>query len=228
MVKILIAEQDEKLNSLIAGTLTAEGYDVRSCHDGISAVKALESDSFQLILSDTALPGSDALTELNRTVKAVRPEKRDRVIPVLFIAGLSDGPSKKHGFIWGVDDYIIKPFDSEELILRVSAVLTRARIKYRKEITAGNFRMNKEQYTAYLGSERIDLSVREFEMLYKMLSHPQKTFTRSQLMNEFSDGVSSTSRTVDVYIAKIRDKVSACDSFEIVTVHGLGYKIILL
>lgn len=222
MVKILVAEDDERLNRLVTGCLTDEGYAVTACYDGKSALQALEEGTFQLILTDVMMPGADGFAVMR---KAREGEKN---VPVIFMTALGDKPTKKLGFTFGVDDYIVKPFDPEELVLRVAAVLRRARIENAKEITAGNFRMNKEEHTAYRNGEEIVLTVREFDILYKLLSYPKKTFTRAQLMNEFWDYDSSaTSRTVDVYIAKIREKIAGCDGFEIVTVHGLGYKAVL-
>ena len=152
----------------------------------------------------------------------------DKRIPIIFMTALSDKPSKQLGFKLGVDDYIVKPFDLDELILRVAAVLRRAGIEEKRELTVGNFTMNKEEHTAYVDGEELPLTVREFDILFKLLSYPKKTFTRSQLMAEFWDFDSSaTSRTVDVYVAKLREKTSVCSGFDIVTVHGLGYKAVI-
>ncbi|MBP3434083.1 MAG: response regulator transcription factor, partial [Clostridia bacterium] len=121
-----------------------------------------------------------------------------------------------------------KPFDLDEFVLKIGALLRRARIHADRKLTAGNFTMNAEERAAYIDGEELPLTAREFDLLFKLLSYPKKTFTRSALMNEFWDYDSSaTSRTVDVYMAKLREKTSACDGFEIVTVHGLGYKAVL-
>ena len=113
-------------------------------------------------------------------------------------------------------------------MLRIGAVLRRARINASREITAGNLRMDLDEHTAYVGGKELPLTVREFDLLYKLLSYPKKTFTRAQLMDEFWDYDSSaTSRTVDVYMAKLREKTAECDGFEILTVHGLGYRAVL-
>lgn len=226
MVKILIAESDERLNALITECLIAEGYEVFSCNNGAAALKALENDAYSIILADSGVIGVELLSAGHRTVRSGRRDKPDKIIPAIFITDPDEKVMKKCGYVLGVDDLVIKPFEADELVLRVAAVLCRARVKNGKEIVAGDFRMNKEEYSAYHCDNKIQLTVREFEMLYKMLSHPQKTYTRSQLMNEYG-GSASTSRTVDVYIAKIREKVSDCESFEIATVHGLGYKVIL-
>ena len=139
-----------------------------------------------------------------------------------------DFSSKQRGFKAGIDDYMVKPIDLDELLLRIEALMRRAKIAASKKITVGSLTLDAEEHTAYLNEEEIPLTVREFNLIYKLLSYPKKTFTRSQLMEEFWDSsTSSGPRTVDVYITKLRDKFSGCDDFEIVTVHGLGYKAVL-
>lgn len=137
-------------------------------------------------------------------------------------------PAKQKGFAAGIDDYMVKPVDFDELLLRIGALLRRAKIAVSKKIEIGAVVLDAEEHTAYLEGEEIALTVREFNLLYKLLSYPKKTFTRTQLMDEFWDAeTTSGPRTVDVYMTKIRDKFSGCRDFEIVTVHGLGYKAVL-
>ena len=139
-----------------------------------------------------------------------------------------DKPSKQLGYRIGIDDYITKPFDLDELVFKINAISRRLKIKNVNEVVVGNFKMNQEEHVAYLNDEEVPLTVREFDILYKMLSYPKKTFTRSRLMEEFwGFDSSATSRTVDVYMAKLRDKTKECNGFEIQTVHGLGYKVVL-
>ena len=149
-------------------------------------------------------------------------------IPILFMTARDDLASKQRGYRVGIDDYMVKPIDLDELVLRIGALLRRANINSNHKINIGDFTMDADEHTAYLNNEEISLTTREFNLLYKLLSYPKKTFTRSQLMNEFwdSDTVSS-SRTVDVYMTKLRGKLSQCDDFEIITVHGLGYKAVV-
>ena len=136
--------------------------------------------------------------------------------------------SKKRGFRVGVDDYMVKPIDLDELFLRIGALLRRAKIAANRKLEIGNFVMDADEHTVYLNGEEISLTRREFNILYKLLSYPKKTFTRTQLMDEFWDANTDTApRAVDVYMTKLRGKLSLCDDFEIVTVHGLGYKAVL-
>ena len=144
------------------------------------------------------------------------------------LAARGEEYDKLFAFELGVDDYVVKPFDLDEFVLKIGALLRRARIHADRKLTAGNFTMNAEERAAYIDGEELPRTAREFDLLFKLLSNPKKTFTRSALMNEFWDYDSSaTSRTVDVYMAKLREKPSACDGFELVTVHGLGYKAVL-
>lgn len=222
MVKILVVEDDRALNGLVRSYLEDSGYEAVACYDGREGLAALKSAQFDLIISDVMMPNMDGF----EFAKCVRAE--DKLVPILFMTALDDKPSKQYGYKLGVDDYVVKPFDAEILMLRVGALLRRANIERCRELVAGNLRMNADEHTAYVNGEEIALTVREFDLLYKLLSFPKRTFTRSQLMDEFWDYDSSaTSRTVDVYMAKLREKTSSCDGFDILTVHGLGYKAVL-
>lgn len=222
MIKILIAEDDRALNALVCSYLSDNGYEAVGCADGKEALAAMEEKPFDMLITDIMMPNIDGY-ELAASVRAA-----DKQIPILFMTALDDKPSKQRGFTIGADDYVVKPFDAEILMLRVAALLRRANIERSRELTAGNLRMNADEHTAYIGGEEIPLTVREFDLLFKLLSFPKRTFSRSQLMNEFWDYDSSaTSRTVDVYMAKLREKTSGCNGFEILTVHGLGYKAVL-
>jgi DNA-binding response OmpR family regulator len=222
MIKILLAEDDKDLNNLVASSLKGNGYEVVTCFDGKEAFNAFESQQIDMLLTDIMMPEVDGFT----LAKKVRESNKQ--IPILFMTALDDKTSEQRGFEIGIDDYVVKPFDMDLLLLRVAALLRRANIERSKELVAGNLRMNKEEHTAYVDGEELPLTVREFDLLFKLLSFPKRTFTRTQLMDEFWDYDSSaTSRTVDVYMAKLREKTSICNGFEIQTVHGLGYKAIL-
>ena len=139
-----------------------------------------------------------------------------------------DFAAKQRGYRVGADDYMVKPIDLDELFLRIGALLRRAKIASSRRLEVGRFVMDVDEHTAYLGEDEISLTQREFNLLYKLLSYPKKTFTRTQLMDEFWDAESSSGpRTVDVYMTKLRAKLADCDDLEIVTVHGLGYKAVL-
>lgn len=222
MIKILVAEDDRSMNALLCSFLSDGGYSFQSCYNGMEALAAMEKESFDLIISDVMMPVLDGFAF------AAKIRETDKKIPILFITALDDKPSKQLGYKLGIDDYVVKPFDCDLLMLRIGALLRRANIERSRELTAGNLRMNKDEHTAYLQGEELNLTVREFDILFKLLSFPKRTFTRSQLMEEFWDYDSSaSSRTVDVYMVKLREKTAKCDGFEIVTVHGLGYKAVL-
>lgn len=220
MIKILVVEDDKAMNGLVSLSLRDNGYEVKACFNGVEALKALEEDNYSLIITDIMMPEMDGF-ELAENIRLV-----DKSTPIIFMSAKDDKPSKIYGYKLGIDDYVTKPFDLDVLMMKISALLRRAKIQNEKKVEVGNFVMDAEERVATVNGEEINLTVREFDLLFKLLSYPKKTFTRSALMEEFWDYDSSaTSRTVDVYMAKIREKTALCDGFEIVTVHGLGYKV---
>ena len=223
MFKILVVEDDRELNKSVCAYLGQNGYEAVGCLGAEEAYDALyDGGTFDMIISDIMMPGVDGF-EFAENVRELSD-----TIPILFMTARDDMAAKQRGFKVGIDDYMVKPIDLEELLLRIGALLRRAGIAASKKLTVGALTMDAEEHTAYLDGEEISLTVREFNILYKLLSYPKKTFTRSQLMDEFWDsGTASGPRTVDVYMTKIRDKLSDCEDFQIVTVHGLGYKAVL-
>ena len=222
MAKIIVAEDDGALCRLICTALTATGHQAIACRDGAQALAALEEGGADLLLTDIMMPVMDGFA------LAERVREGDKTLPILFLTALDEKPAKLRGFSVGADDYVTKPFDTDLLLMRVAALLRRANIERSRSLTAGNLTMNRDEHTAYADGQELPLTVREFDLLYKLLSFPRRTFTRAQLMDEFWDYDSSaTSRTVDVYMSKLREKTAACTGFEIVTVHGLGYKAVL-
>lgn len=222
MFKILVVEDDRELNRAVCSYLMQNGYETVGCLGANEAYDALYGDLFDLIVSDIMMPGIDGY-EFAENVRAINKE-----IPILFMTARDDLASKQRGFRVGIDDYLVKPFELDELVLRIGALLRRAKIASSKQLTVGALTMDAEERTAVLNGGEIPMAVREFNLLYKLLSYPKKTFTRAQLMDEFWDAeTSSGPRTVDVYMTKLRDKFSDCGDFEIVTVHGLGYKAVL-
>ena len=222
MARILVVEDDIDLNKILTRSLISRGYEVISAQNGQDALDKTEDQSYDMIITDIMMPKMDGF-ELAQSVRAV-----NKNIPIIFMTARDDKPSKIFGYSIGIDDYVVKPFDMDVLIMKIGAILRRTKIEAQNELSIGNFRMNREERSAYMGDEEINLTVREFDILFKLLSYPKKTFTRSALMEEFWDYDSSaTSRTVDVYMVKLREKTASADGFEIQTVHGLGYKLVL-
>ena len=186
------------------------------------AYDAMYEMVFDLIVSDIMMPGTDGF-EFAKTVRAMNNE-----IPILFMTARDDYESKQRGYRVEIDDYMVKPIDLDELSLRIGALLRRAKIASSRKLEIGSFVMDADEHTAYLDGEEIAMTTREFSILYKLLSYPKKTFTRIQLMDEFWDADTETApRAVDVYMTKLRSKLSDCSDFEIKTVHGLGYKAVI-
>ena len=222
MFKILVVEDDRELNKVVCSYLTQNGYDALACLGANEAYDAMYGNPFDLIVSDIMMPGINGF-EFAKTVREINQE-----IPILFMTARDDLTAKQQGFQVGIDDYMVKPIELDELVMRIGALMRRAKIVNSRKLTVGSVNLNAEENTAYIGDEEVPMTPREFNLLYKLLSYPKKTFTRSQLMDEFWDIESSSgSRAVDVYITKLRDKFSGCGDFEIVTVHGLGYKAVL-
>lgn len=222
MFQILVVEDDKELNRTVCSFLNNSGYEAVGCFNANEAYDALYDSMFDLIVSDIMMPGADGF-EFARNVRDTNAE-----IPILFMTARDDIASKQRGFRIGVDDYMVKPIDLDELFLRIGALLRRAKIAAARKLEIGRFFMDADEHTAYLGDEEISLTNREFSILYKLLSYPKKTFTRTQLMDEFWDADTETApRAVDVYMTKLRAKLADCDDFEIKTVHGLGYKAVI-
>ena len=222
MIHILVLEDDAKLNQLVCTYLNDSGFTAKGCLNAKDAYDELYNSLYDLIISDIMMPDIDGF-EFARTVRQVNER-----IPILFMSARDDLPAKQKGFQLGIDDYMVKPIDFEELLLRVRALLRRSNIEAERKITVGNLTLDADGLTAEVNGEEVPVTTREFNILYKLLSYPKKTFSRAQLMDEFWGVDSDTSlRSVDVYITKLRDKFSGCDGFEIKTGRGLGYKAVL-
>ncbi len=222
MFKILVVEDDKDLNRSVCSFLRLGGYEPTGCLCAEEAYDAMYETVFDLIISDIMMPRIDGFA----FAKTVRTLNSD--IPILFMTARDDFASKARGFGIGIDDYMTKPINPDELLLRIGALLRRSRIASSKRLEIGAFVMDADARSAMLNGEEIALTAREFDLLYKLLSYPQKTFTRTQLMDEFWDVDTQTGpRTVDVYMTKLRAKLAACTDFEIRTVHGLGYKAVI-
>ena len=222
MINILVVDDDPKLNQIVCTYLNDSGFHTKGCLNANDAYQEMYNSLYELIISDIMMPEIDGF-EFARTVRQV-----NRHVPILFMSAKDDLPSKQKGFQLGIDDYMVKPIELDELLLRVRALLRRANIEMERKLIVGNLELDADGMTASVNGEEIPVTTREFNILFKLLSYPKKTFSRAQLMDEFWGVESDTSlRAVDVYITKLRDKFSACEGFKIVTVRGLGYKAVL-
>ena len=222
MFQILVVEDDKDLNRTVCAFLNHSGYKATGCLSANDAYDAMYGIMFDLIVSDIMMPGIDGF-EFAKTVRSLNEN-----IPILFMTARDDFASKQRGYRIGVDDYMVKPIDLDELFLRIGALLRRAKIASSRKLEIGRFSMDMDEHIAMLGDDEINLTNREFNILYKLLSYPKKTFTRQQLMDEFWDADTDTApRAVDVYMTKLRTKLSECEDCEIKTVHGLGYKAVV-
>ena len=222
MINILVVEDDATLNRQVCKYLNDSGFNAKGCLLANDAYEAMYNNLYDMIISDIMMPGIDGF-EFAETIRRV-----NKHIPILFMSAKDDLPSKQKGFRLGIDDYMVKPLELDELLLRVRALLRRANIEMDRKIQAGELELDADAMSAVVKGEEIPVTTREFNILYKLLSYPNKTFSRSQLMDEFW-GIDSetTLRAVDVYVTKLRDKFSVCTGFKIVTVRGLGYKAVL-
>lgn len=222
MINILVVEDDEKLNQIICAYLCRNNYQAKGCKNPVEAYDLLYSEIFDLIISDIMMPqvnGFDFAKEIG---------EKNPTIPILFITTLDDLSSKQKGFYAGIDDYMVKPIDMDEMVLRVGAFLRRSKVNNDNRLEIGSLLLVRDEMTTYVDGREVSILPREFNILYKLLSHPKKIFTRSELIDEYWGMTNDTGlHTVDVYIAKLRKEFVECDSFEIVTVHGFGYKAVL-
>lgn len=223
MINILVVEDDEKLNKVICTYLNDCGFQAKGCLNAMDAYDEMYNKLYEMIISDIMMPEIDGF-EFAKNIRRVNKQ-----IPILFMSAKDDLPSKQKGFTLGVDDYMVKPVVLDELLLRVKALLRRANIEMERKLVVGNLELDADGMTATIDGEEIPVTTREFNIIYKLLSYPKKTISRDQLMDEFWESDSDASlRAVDVYITKLRNKLSECDGFEIRTVRGLGYKAVLL
>ncbi|MFT8593462.1 MAG: response regulator transcription factor [Bifidobacterium sp.] len=219
MVDILVVEDERDLNDVVCMYLRDAGYEVTGCLNVHDAYEAMHGRMFDLVISDIMMPNIDGYAF------AAKLRELYANLPIIFMTARDDIASKKKSFHTGVDDYMVKPIDYDELVLRIEALLRRSHIVDENRLEMGNFSMDAGQMTSSIGGEEVPLTAREFNIAYKMLSYPKQVFSRAQLMDEFWDTESYTGlRAVDVYITNLRKKLADCDGFDIVTVRGLGYK----
>ncbi|MDR0848251.1 MAG: response regulator transcription factor [Propionibacteriaceae bacterium] len=222
MVDIVVVEDDVALSRIVTQSLVDHGYNVHAASSGQAALARFAQGHVDMVISDIMMPGMDgfALAELIRGL--------DAQIPILFMTARDDFAAKKRGFKLGIDDYMVKPIDLDELVLRVGALLRRAKIAVDKRVQVGNLILDADAVMVTMDGQEVPVTVREFNILFKLLSNPNRAYTRAQLLDEFWDPDASTGlRAVDVYVTKLREKFAASQDFSIVTVHGLGYKAVL-
>ena len=219
MIDILLVEDDDKLNKLFYTVLSKQGFNIHSAKDGIEAFNIMENNHVDLIISDIMMPYMNSY-EFTESIREF-----DAEIPILMITAKDDFKSKQKSFLIGIDDYMVKPIDVNEMILRVNALLRRSKIVHDKKQVVGSTVLEYDALSVTVNDETIVLPQKEFYLLYKLLSYPNKVFTRNQLMDEIW-GVDSPSdlQTIDVHINRLRRNFENNPDFTIVTVRGLGYK----
>ena len=223
MLKILIAEDDRELRQLFSHVLNRYGYTVVGVSNGQEALDAMDTDFYDMIISDIMMPVMDGY-ELVRQLRDV-----GNTTPILMITAKDAFDDMRLGFQSGVDDYMVKPINVNEMVLRVRALLRRAQMINDRKQTIGDTVMECDSLTVTVAGESMILPQKEFMLLYKMAAYPGKIFTRQQLMDEIwgYDSESDT-HTVDVHIGRLRDRFRDNRDFKIVTIRGIGYKVVKL
>ena len=221
MISILLVEDDEKLSKLFYTVLSKQGFNIHIASNGVEGFDILENNHIDLIISDIMMPQMNGY-DFTENVRKVNEE-----IPILMITAKDDFNSKQKSFLIGIDDYMVKPIDVNEMILRVHALLRRSKIAHDKKQVIGDTVLEYDSLSVTRDNETIVLAQKEFYLLYKLLSYPNKVFTRNQLMDEIW-GVDSPSdlQTIDVHINRLRRRFENNPDFKIITVRGLGYKVI--
>ena len=219
MFHILVVEDNADMRELFSTVLSDSGYQCFSAADGLEALEIMDEEYIDLIVADIMMPNMDGY-ELTKSIRAAKMD-----LPILMVTAKDQFDDMQKGFRAGTDDYMIKPINVKELVLRVEALLRRAKIQSEKKITVGGTVLDYDALTVTVHGKETILPQKEFYLLYKLLSYPNKIFTRPQLMDEIWGMFSQTDeRTVNTHINRLRDRFSDCGDFEIVTVRGLGYK----
>ena len=221
MFHILIVEDDKELRELFSTVLLKNGYKTTSAKDGIEALNVLDKEYIDLIISDIMMPNMDGF----ELIKSIRDAQFN--LPILMITAKESFQDKQRGFLLGIDDYMVKPIDVNEMVLRVGALLRRAQIISERKQSVGDTMLEYDSLSVYQNGEATVLPQKEFYILYKLISYPNRIFTRQELMDEFWGLDSETDiRTVDVHINRLRDRFKNNIDFDILTVRGLGYKVV--
>ncbi len=219
MVKILVVDDDKNIRKLMKVVLEHEGFSVISVGDGSEALAVLDKESVDVIIVDVMMPKVDGY-EFTESVRSFNSK-----VPILMVSAKQLSDDRKKGFVAGADDFMVKPIDTEELVLRVKALMRRAKINDEGKIIIGEVVIDSESFTVSKGDNVQLLPQKEFMLLYKLLSYPDKIFTRIQLMDEIWGMDSETGwETVTVHIARLRKRFDGFSEFEIQSIRGLGYK----
>ena len=219
MFRILVVDDDKNTRLLLKAVLQAENYTVFTAENGEAALDVMDQEHIDLVVLDIMMPKMDGY-EFTKTLR----ENRNN-LPILMVSAKQLPEDKHRGFLVGTDDYMTKPIDEEEMLLRIKALLRRAQIASERKLTMGDVVLDYDALTVARGSEIQELPQKEFMLLYKLLSYPGKIFTRIQLMDEIWGADSDTGwETVTVHIGRLRKRFEGWDEFEIVSVRGLGYK----
>ena len=219
MIKILIVDDDKNIRKLMQVVLEREGYEIHTAKDGQEALDMIDSVKINLAIVDIMMPNMDGY-EFTKTLR-----EGDEDFPILMVSAKQLPEDRKKGFLAGIDDYMVKPVDQEELLLHVKALLRRAKINSEKKIVIGDVVVDSDSLTVSKNGETQELPQKEFQLLYKLLSYPNKIFTRIQIMDEIWGMDCDTGwETVTVHIARLRKRFEGWDEFEIQSVRGLGYK----
>ncbi len=222
MFRILVVEDDKNTRKLMEAVLTRYGYEALTACDGVEALEILDHKHIDLVVLDVMMPRMDGY-EFTNTLRMAGNN-----LPILMVTARETQNDKKRGFIIGTDDYMVKPVDEEEMLLRIAALLRRSKIAGERKLSIGQITLFYDSFSASTPDGVIELPQKEFLLLFKLLSYPNKIYTRRQLMDEIWDMDSeSDERTVDVHVSRVRERFRNCSDFEIVTVRGLGYKAVL-
>lgn len=221
MLKILIAEDDRELRRLFAHVLIKNGYTVKEVGNGSEALEAVDTEYFDLIISDIMMPVVDGYQFVRRIREA------GNTTPVMMITAKDAFDDMRQGFVSGTDDYMVKPINVNEMVLRVGALLRRAQMINERKQTIGNTVLECDTFTVSCHGESTVLPQKEFMLLYKLTSYPGRIFTRQQLMDDvWGYDSDSDTHTVDVHIGRLRERFKDNPDFKIVTMRGVGYKVV--
>ena len=222
MFKILVVEDNKNMRKLMVTYLKRNNYETMEAEDGEKALEIMENNHVDLIISDIMMPNMDGY-ELTKELR-----NANYMLPILFVTAKDSIDDKREGFLLGVDDYMVKPVDMDEMVLRVGVLLRRANIINQRKLKIKNVVLLYDEYTLKKGNKIYNLPQKEFQLLYKLLSFPNKIFTRQDLIDEIW-GLDNESdfRTVDVHIKRLREKFDNFDEFKIVTIRGVGYKAVI-